>query len=44
MSEELAKRGASVVLADRQVDLAQEVAEQIISAGRQGVRYRIGCD
>jgi NAD(P)-dependent dehydrogenase (short-subunit alcohol dehydrogenase family) len=33
VAEELAKRGGEVVLADRQVELAQEVAAEIQRAG-----------
>jgi NAD(P)-dependent dehydrogenase (short-subunit alcohol dehydrogenase family) len=33
LAEELAKRGCEVVLADRQIDLAQEVASKICASG-----------
>ena len=33
LAEELAKRGCEVVLADRQIELAEEVASQICASG-----------
>ena len=43
LSEALGRRGASVVLADRQAALVQEVAAGIQEKGRSSVRGRTGC-
>ena len=43
LSEDLARRGAHVVIADRQIELAQEVAAGINTGWGTAKRARVGC-
>ena len=41
LAEELAKRGCEVVLADRQIELAEEVTSKICASGRKAVAMKV---
>jgi NAD(P)-dependent dehydrogenase (short-subunit alcohol dehydrogenase family) len=41
LAEELAKRGCEVVLADRQIELAEEVASKIRASGRKAMAVKV---
>jgi len=41
LAEELVKRGCEVVLADRQIELAEEVASEICTSGRKAMALKV---
>lgn len=41
LAEELAKRGCEVMLADRQIELAEEVASKICASGRKAMAMKV---